>query len=158
MSSITKYRVEKDGLNHPFLVEEKSIEYGLEKLDRPWEIVDLVNKAFRLRYLAEEEVCLVCLDTKGTVLGLFSVSHGTINGSICKPREIFVRALIAGASSIVILHNHPSGDPTPSDQDVLACERLSNSSKVIGIKMCDFIIVGDGIYYSFCEQGLSCLG
>lgn len=80
-------------------------------------------------------VCLMALDAKGSVVGMFNVSQGIINGSICNPREIFLRALVVGACSIIVIHNHPSGDPTPSDQDTLVFDRLFNASKMMGISL-----------------------
>lgn len=152
MSYIITYRVEKDELSHPFLVAEDSIEYGDYLIDTPNKAVNLANDVFRMKYLAEEMVCLMALDAKGSVLGTFRVSHGTINSSICNPREVYLRALVVGACSIIILHNHPSGDTAPSDQDIMVCERLSNASNMMGIKLSDFIIIGDD-YYSFKEMG-----
>ena len=152
MCSIVTYRVEKDVLKHPFLVEENSFEYVIDTIDNPNKAVDLANEIFRMKYLAEEMVCLIALDAKGSVLGMFKVSQGTINGSVCSPREIFLRALVVGACSIIVIHNHPSGNPTPSDQDVLVFDRLSNTSKMMGIILHDFIIIGDD-YCSFREKG-----
>ena len=151
MCNIVTYRVEKDDLSHPFLVAEDSIEYGVSVIDSPEKAVELANEVFRMKYLAEEMVCMIALDAKGSVLGMFKVSQGTINSSICNPREIYLRALVAGACTIIVLHNHPSSDCTPSDQDIAVCERLSNASNMMGIKLSDFIIIG-GEYYSFKEK------
>ncbi len=152
MCSIATYRVEKDVLEHPFLVEENSFEYGIDRIDSPEKAVDLANEVFRMRFLAEEMVCLMALDAKGSVLGMFKVSQGTINGSICNPREIFLRALVVGACAIIVIHNHPSGDSSPSDQDVMVFERLSEASKMMGIALHDFMIIGND-YCSFREKG-----
>ncbi|SNU06671.1 DNA repair protein RadC [Lachnospiraceae bacterium] len=151
MCSITTYRVEKDELSHPFLVAEDSVEYGKSVVKDPEDAVDLVNDVFRMKHLAEEIVCMIALDNKGGVLGLFKVSHGTIDRSVCNPREIYIRALVSGASSIIILHNHTSGNPSPSDQDIIICDRLSQVSNLIGVRLNDFIIIGDD-YYSFKEK------
>lgn len=151
MCSITTYRVEKDELSHPLLVAEDSVDYGKAVVKNPEDAVDLANDVFRMKHLAEEIVCMIALDNKGSVLGLFKVSHGTIDRSVCSPREIYIRALVSGASSIIILHNHTSGDPSPSDQDLITCDRLSQTSNLMGIKLNDFIIIGD-TYYSFKER------
>lgn len=76
-----------------------------------------------------------------------------VNITICNPREIFIKALLCGASGIVIIHNHPSGDTTPSEQDIKSYNRLKEAGKLIGINVLDSIIVGDS-YYSFVENGL----
>lgn len=152
MCCVTTYRVEKDEQRHPFLVAEKSIEYGVAIIDSPEKAVDLANNVFRMNHLAEEMVCMMAFDGKGSVLGIFKVSQGTINGCICNPREIYLRALIAGACSIIVIHNHPSGSTEPSDEDLMVYKRLSDTSKMIGIKLNDFIIIGDD-YLSFREAG-----
>ena len=152
---ICTYVVEKDAERHPFLVEEQKIEYGVACMKSPRDVIDLVNHAFRLRFMAEEYVYLLSLDTKGHILGLFEVSHGTISSSHCNPREVFLRALVSGASSIIIVHNHPSGDVTPSDEDILVSKRLYEAGKLIGIAVEDFIIVGnENDYCSFNEEGM----
>lgn len=156
MSSIISYRVEKDEFSHPFLVAEKTIEYGSSKVAEPEDAVNIANNVFRMNHLAEEMVCMISLSSAGKVLGMFNVSHGTIDRAVCNPREIFLRALVSGASTIVILHNHPSGDPTPSDIDLGVCKRLSEVSKIMGIALNDFIVIGD-TYYSFREQREQCL-
>ena len=153
--SISTYVVEKDAERHPFLVEEQKIEYGVSCIQSPKDVVDLINHAFRLRFMAEEYVYLLSLDSKGHILGMFEVSHGTVNSSHCNPREIFLRALVSGGNSAIIVHNHPSGDTSPSDTDIYVSKRLYDAGKLIGINVDDFIIVGDeGDYYSFNEEGM----
>ena len=148
------YRVEKDAERHPFLVEEKSIEYGNACMKCPWDVVELLNHVFRLGFLAEEYVYQLSLDTKGHILGLFEISHGNVCSAHCGPREVFLRALVSGGSSIIVVHNHPSGDVIPSDEDILTCKRLYDAGKLIGIAVDDFIIIGDETYYSFNEEGM----
>ena len=149
--NISTYIVEKDAERHPFLVEEQKIEYGLSCIKSSTDVVDMINHAFRLRFMAEEYVYLLSLDTKGHILGIFEVSHGTVNSAQCNPREIFLRALVSGASSIIVVHNHPSGDVTPSDEDLLIYRRLNDACKLMGITLLDFIIIGDD-YYSYAEN------
>ena len=148
---ITTYRVEKDENSHPFLVAEESVEYWGSRIESPEDAVQLANNVFRMRYMAEELVCMISMDTRGGVLGIFKVSHGTVSGSACSPREIYIRALISGASGIIILHNHPSGDPSPSDKDIAICERISEVGNTLGVALNDFIVIGD-TYYSFREN------
>lgn len=152
MCSIVTYRMEKDEMKHPLLVAEDSFEYMISEINDPEGAVALVNTIFRMNHLAEESVCMIAQDVKGGVLGLFKVSHGILDGTPCNPREIFLRALIAGAGAIIILHNHPSGDPDPSEQDIMVFEKLLKAGRLIGIGLNDFIIIGD-TYYSFKEEG-----
>ncbi len=155
MIDITKYRVEMDACRHPFLVAEKIIKYDIARIDGPERAVNLVNDMFRTNHLAEEMVCLISMDIKCKVLGVFCVSYGTVNISICNPREIFIRALISGASKIIIIHNHPSGDSSPSDSDIISFKKIREASELIGIELLDFIIIGDD-YYSFKIKNIFC--
>lgn len=151
MSNIVTYRMEKDDFRHPILVEEESMEYDGSRIENPKEAVNLVNEVFRLKYLAEEQVILISMDTKGHILGLFRVSQGTVDKCLCNPREVFIRALVTGASSVILVHNHPSGDASPSEMDYHTCQRNTEVSNILGVYMNDFIIVGDD-YYSFREH------
>lgn len=123
-----------------------------EKFDCASKIAD-----YYMEYLRHEE-CETCillmLDTKCQKLGEEIISRGTVNSSLISPREVFLTALNKKAVQIVLLHNHPSGDSTPSRDDVLITKRLEESSKIIGIELVDHIIIGDNTYTSFKEEGL----
>ena len=96
----------------------------------------------------------MCFNSKCRLLGIFEISHGTVNMSVCSPREIFQKALLCNAVSIILAHNHPSGDTTPSNHDIDFTERVSEAGKMIGVDLADSIIVGDGTYYSMTEDEL----
>ena len=98
--------------------------------------------------MAEEYVYLICADTKCHISGVFELSHGSADSSVLKPREVFIRALLAGAVNIILVHNHPSGDPTPSRDDFQITGRIRESGKMIGVELIDHIIIGDPEYYS----------
>ena len=108
---------------------------------------------FRLNKQSEEYVYMIALNTKCRPLGIFEVSHGAVNSSICNPREIFIKALLCGASGIILAHNHPSGDPTPSKEDERVYKRIKDAGNIIGIELLDNIIVGNG-YFSFRENNM----
>ena len=151
---ITTYKTElnKDNLN--VLVKEKSCNCtGVETLNTPSLIAEMFNVVFRLNKQTEEYLYMIALDSKQKPLGVFEISHGMVNMTICNPREIFIKALLCGASGIVIAHNHPSGDTTPSKEDIESYNRLKEVGKLIGINVLDSVIVGEG-YYSFCENGI----
>lgn len=99
----------------------------------------------------EEYLYMLALNTKGKPLGVFEISHGTVDSTFCNPREIFIKALLCGASGIVIVHNHPSGNTMPSKQDIESYDRLKEAGKLIGINVLDSVIVGES-YYSFAEN------
>lgn len=82
-----------------------------------------------------------------------SISTGSLNASIVHPREVFSEAVKCGCNSIIFVHNHPSGDPTPSSEDIRTTERLVNAGDILGIKVLDHIVLGDGRYVSLKEQG-----
>lgn len=152
MGAIT-YRLELDAFRHPYLVKEEEVTYINEPLTEPENVVDICNNLLRFCYLAEEHVVMVAVDTKGYVLGIFRVSQGTVDMTICNPREIFIRALLVGASRIFIVHNHPSGDCTPSNYDVECAKKIAEIGNMMGIKLNDFIIVGKDSYYSAYKEG-----
>lgn len=136
----------------PVLVKESEIEYD-SLVSNQERIVDLLNHCFHMSERAEEYVYMIAADAKLNVIGVFEISHGNIAGSICSPREVFQRAMISGAATIFITHNHPSGDCTPSNDDRTICRNLVEAGKIIGIPMTDFIIIGDGNFYSFQREG-----
>lgn len=101
-----------------------------------------------------KEVLLVSLFTgKGRLITEQVVSVGSINSSVVSPREIFYTAIIHNAAYLILLHNHPSGDPTPSEQDFKVTEHLKICGKYMDIQLADHIIIGDNQYYSFRENG-----
>lgn len=107
-----------------------------------------------MRYLRKEVFKIILLDTKNNIIKMSDISMGSVNSSIVHPREVFNEAVIHSASSIVLVHNHPSGEPEPSHEDITLTNRLDECGKIIGIKVLDHIIIGDGVFYSFKEEGL----
>lgn len=108
-----------------------------------------------------EWVIVILLDRKNRPLGRSVVTKGTATNSLVHPREVFKPAIVAGASAIVMLHNHPSGDPAPSRADIQVTRQIRESADILGINLLDHIIVGDENadpnevgYYSFDEAGL----
>ncbi len=107
-----------------------------------------------MRYLAQEHFYALLLNVKNQVLSKELISVGSINSSIVHPREVFKQAIIKNASSLIVLHNHPSGDPTPSREDIEVTKRLSETGKIIGIEILDHIVIGDLRFVSLKEKGL----
>ena len=100
-----------------------------------------------------EEFLVLLLDGKNKLLGFNLVSIGTLTGSLTHPREVFKAAILGNAASIILLHNHPSGDPIPSAEDMEITKRLREAGEIIGIKVLDHVIIGDSRYISFVEDG-----
>jgi DNA repair protein RadC len=92
------------------------------------------------------------MNTKNKVIGVFEISHGNVNSSVLGTREVFQKALLANAVSIILMHNHPSGDPTPSRQDIEVTKKVAEAGNLIGIELLDHIIIGDS-YTSLKEKG-----
>lgn len=107
-----------------------------------------------MRNLETEHLYLAAMDTSGRLLYDKAVFKGTINYSVVNPREILRLALQCDASQYVVLHNHPSGDPVPSREDIEMTKRLIEASDLIGIPLSDHIIIGDNRYISLKERGL----
>lgn len=105
-----------------------------------------------LRLLQKEHLVLVMLDSKCRMIHDTVVSIGTVNASLVTPREIFTEALKFDAVSVVILHNHPSGDDTPSRNDLAVTQRLKEAGELLGIHLIDHIIIGDNTYTSLKEK------
>jgi DNA repair protein RadC len=149
---INQYTTQLDNNKFPYLVKKCDINY-LEKIDTPHKVAGFCNNIFSASQLAEECVFLICASSKNKVNGVFEVSIGSINTSIIPIREMFQKALLCGAANIFIAHNHPSGDPTPSTEDIRATQRIKEASEIIGINFNDHIIIGDhGQYISMREQ------
>lgn len=107
-----------------------------------------------LRHERQEHMKLLLLNSKSMLIGETTVSKGTVNASIVTPRELFIEALQKNAVAIVIMHNHPSGDPTPSQEDIITTNRIKNAGNLIGIELLDHIIIGNNCYISFRETGM----
>lgn len=107
-----------------------------------------------LRYQKRESMKLLLLNTKSRLIGETDISRGTVNSAVVSPRELFVEALQKDAVSIILLHNHPSGDPTPSREDILVTKKVCEAGKMIGVELLDHIIIGNNCYSSMREQGI----
>ncbi|MFQ9616714.1 MAG: JAB domain-containing protein, partial [Clostridium butyricum] len=97
---------------------------------------------------------VITLSTKNTVIDAKDVFIGSLNNSIVHPREIFKRAITSHSASVIICHNHPSGDPTPSREDINITLRIKECGKIIGIPLIDHIIIGNNTFVSLKEKGL----
>lgn len=117
-----------------------------QKISSPEDMISYYN--IHLKYLEKEALILLILDSKNRILSEEMLSIGTINTSIADPREIFYTALKRNAVSILLLHNHPSGDPTPSTEDILVTKRIIDAGRLLGIPLYDHIIIGQNSYIS----------
>ncbi|MBP5158827.1 MAG: DNA repair protein RadC [Lachnospiraceae bacterium] len=127
---------------------------ALEKLDfrDPRSIADYYMES--MRHCKSEHLMAVFLDTKLKRIGEQVISVGTVNSAIISPREIFIEALKRDAVNLVLLHNHPSGDPTPSNGDINATQRFAKACDYVGIRLLDHVIIGDNCHVSMKSEGL----
>ena len=107
-----------------------------------------------MRHEEQEMLLCVMLDSKDHFMGDEVISVGTVNSSLVSPREIFLKAMAHRAVHIILLHNHPSGCPEPSREDILASLRVRKAGELLGIQLIDHIIIGDLVYFSLCNEGL----
>ncbi|MBN2428495.1 MAG: DNA repair protein RadC [Deltaproteobacteria bacterium] len=121
----------------------------------PYTSSDIVYEHFRERLvdLAKEKFLILMLDSKNRLLREMEISVGSLTASIVHPREVFAPVLRESAASIILVHNHPSGDPKPSREDIEITGRLRKAGELLGIRVLDHIIIGTEGYTSFADQG-----
>ena len=151
--SATGYRVPVYVLQ---LIKDKPLKVEGDKkpgnISNPRQAADILMEA--TRYQHKEVFGILMLTTKNSLIGYTVISIGSLNASIVHPREIYLPAIKACASSIILSHNHPSGDPSPSQEDLEVTRRLVDAGNIIGIHVRDHVIIGDGCFFSFKEKGL----
>lgn len=108
----------------------------------------------RLRYLDKEHFYAILLNRKNHVIATPNISIGTLSESLVHPRELFKEAVSHSSSAIILVHNHPSGDPSPSPQDVIVTRRIAEAGKLLDIQVLDHVVIGNNTYISLKQQGL----
>ena len=133
------------------LVKDSNVSSNKKRISSPVDVVNMFETY--LKGADREHFCVAMLDRKGNLLGLNTISIGSISSSIVHPREVFKPAIIIGASSIILCHNHPSGDTIPSNEDITVTRKLIEGGKLLNIEILDHVIIGDN-YYSMKEKGI----
>ena len=154
---ITRYEVRLTSYKEPVLFVEETKRFPQFKRTScccPEKIADLLREVFRLSGAAQENFVMCSFDTSNSLIGVFLVSKGSINRSYAPVREVCQNALLSGAVSIVIAHNHPSGDDRPSEADISVTKMVKEGLDTIGVGLLDHLVIGDGTYFSFLENGL----
>ena len=154
MVRMTMYTTKLTENKRVVLEKEVSMNYPLltHKITSPGDAVEIGKEFMRIHEKPEEYMYMICMSTKNKVIGVFEISHGTVNSSLVSAREVYQKALLANAVSIIVMHNHPSGECTPSREDIDVTKRLVEAGKIVGIEVLDHIIIGDG-YSSLKEKG-----
>ena len=133
------------------VVRDSNYRAKTQKIEQPADVALLLQQ-----YLAgadRENLVIVMMDTKNKVIGIHTAGIGTLNAAMYHPREIFKAAIMMNSAGIIIGHNHPSTDCTPSKEDILMTERMIEAGKILGIPVLDSIIASDDTYYSIREEG-----
>lgn len=121
------------------------------QISSPKDVADFMMG--KMEHLTQEKFIALFLNSKNVIIKQKTIFVGTLNSSIVHPREIFSEAIKCVSNAIIVLHNHPSGDVTPSNEDIKTTERLKKCGQVLGIDLLDHIIIGDHIYLSMVEEG-----
>lgn len=151
-----KIDYEKTLFTYKVVKESTGVTYGSNSLNSPETAVEFMEEYYK-EYFAEdkEAFSVLLLNTKNKVIGIKTVSVGNLDTSIVHPREVFKTAILNSAKSIMIFHNHPSGDTSPSKEDIAITKRLVDAGNLLDIKVLDHIILGDnGNYLSMLEERL----
>jgi DNA repair protein RadC len=122
-----------------------------EQLDSSAKVYNLIRD--ELEHADRERFVVLAVDGKGRLIGGHEVSVGSLTASLVHPRELFKALFLANAASCILAHNHPSGDPTPSPEDVALTSRLRAAGDLLGVRILDHVIVGEGRYHSMCDAG-----
>ncbi|HSB05170.1 MAG TPA: DNA repair protein RadC [Thermodesulfobacteriota bacterium] len=136
------------------LAKREALEIGEEEFEikNPEAVFKLISSSIKDK--AREHFKLILLNSRNKKIGISNVSIGTLQTSLVHPREVFKEAITHSAASVILAHNHPSGDPEPSEDDLKITKKLAESGKILGIEVVDHIIVGKNKFYSFREKGL----
>lgn len=130
-------------------------QYGAEDdtfIRCPKDAADILME--EMRYLNKEHMKVILLNVKCKVMSIEEISIGSLSSSLAHPREVFIPAVKKSSAAIILAHNHPSGDPSPSKDDIDITKRISEAGKILGIELYDHIIIGNGIYVSLKEKNL----
>ena len=140
------------------IYQVKLVRDGSQKAERKKVSTPLVAAEVLRQYLDgadREHFVVLLLDTQNQVIGIHTVTVGTLDASLVHPREVFKPAILANAASVILAHNHPSGDPTPSAEDRTVTRQLVAAGVTLGIEVHDHVVLGDGArYHSFVEAGM----
>lgn len=135
-------------------VRDRSVQYDFKTVTSPERAAKIINALFNLESAASEYFGILNLSVKQEVNGAHIISQGTLDATLVHPREIFKAAFLNNAASIILFHNHPSGNPQPSNDDIQMTKRIREAGTLLGIEVLDHIIIGDQKFCSMKELGL----
>ena len=143
-------------LNKIVLVKDSSDRYDLDtrSIRGPEDAVHAINTILNLNNEAQEVLVTLMLNTKNSIVGIQEITRGSLSASIVHPREVYKAAILHNAASIILAHNHPSGSPSPSREDIAVTERILKAGKILDIPLLDHVIIGDPRFVSLKEKGI----
>lgn len=133
------------------MVKEEELDYGVNVIKSPKDVYEMMK--LYMDSPTREMMVVICLDIKNQVNCINTVSIGGISSSIAHPREIFMPAILSNSVAIILSHNHPSGIPTPSQDDISLTKKMMEAGKILSIDVLDHVIIGDETYCSLREEG-----
>lgn len=146
MCNIKKYTVR--------LVKEEGRRYDFNrKITSPEKASQIFNEVLEMDSRTQETFAMCTVDIKNNITGIFEITTGGLNSSIAHPRDVFQRAILQNAPSIILCHNHPSGNPIPSKNDINITQKIIKGGEILGIQILDHIIIGDNCFVSMKEEG-----
>lgn len=153
---ITTYKAVLNEDRHNYLVKDQTYSYeGCLNLSDAKQIVHVMCDVFEIEDAAEEYMYMICMNNKCIPIAFFQVGHGSVNMCPVGIREIMVRNTLCGASGFVLVHNHPSGIPNPSDEDFEMTKKVGQAADIMGITLLDHIVIGTrNCYYSMRQNGI----
>lgn len=150
------YKIEKGfRTGFPLLVAEREIKYNIsgKEYTNPKDVSDMLEYVYEVNKKTVEEAYLLVFNSANNIIGVFKLSEGTINATHVDPKRLFQMVFMCNGTGFILAHNHPSGNPKPSESDILISKRIKNAAEIMNIGYLDFIIIGDqGRYYSFQEE------
>lgn len=141
--------LKENGENYLHNIREFQTE---NNLTNPESVFRFMENSFRMSELAEEYLYIIACNNNNKPIGVFEIAHGTVNSCVINPREIFIRLLLCGAVTFFLIHNHPSGDASPSQDDIRFTKNLLDVAHLIKINLLDHIIVGKDTFFSMREN------
>ena len=143
-------------LNKIILVKESAHRYNLQTrtIHGPADAAHVINTVLNLQNEAQEVLVALLLNTKNDIVGIQEISRGSLSASIVHPREVFKAAILHNAAAIILSHNHPSGNPSPSREDLAVTERIANAGKILDIPLLDHVVIGDPNFISMREKDM----
>ena len=133
-------------------LSQETLKIGSDRYTDPSQVFEYFR--YRYREHRKEYFLALLLDGKNRIIREVQISEGSLNQSIVHPREVFMPAVRESAAAVILVHNHPTGDPAPSREDLAITRRLREAGEIMGIKVLDHIIIGDELFTSFVSQGL----